>query len=103
VDGQAKQAGVSSGHQPLRTVTSETILGDFTTNTVGPLILFQSFVSLLESSNIAKFVIISSLLGQITESLNWPHNAYGLSKAGANFIAKKINQEEEHVVSFPIQ
>lgn len=99
----AKRVGVSSGEQPIRTVTAETIQTDFTINTIGPLVLFQSFVSLLENSKIAKFVIISTLLGQITESLPWPHNAYGLSKAGANFIAKKIDQETESVISFPIQ
>jgi len=81
----------------------DTIQGDFTVNTIGPLILFQSFVSLLESSTNAKFVVISSMLGQVTESLPWPHNAYGLSKAAVNFVTKKIDQETENVVSFPIQ
>jgi hypothetical protein len=43
------------------------------------------------------------MLGQVTESLSWPHDAYGLSKAAVNFVAKKIDQETEHVISFPIQ
>jgi norsolorinic acid ketoreductase len=81
----------------------DTIQADFTINTIGPLILFQSFVSLLESSRNAKFVVISSMLGQVTESLPWPHDAYGLSKAAVNFVIKKIDQETEHVIAFPIQ
>jgi len=97
------RAGVSSGQQPIRTVTVDTIQADFTINTIGPLVLFQSFAPLLESSKIAKFVVISSMLGQVTESQPWPHNAYGLSKAAVNFVAKKIDQETEHVISFPIQ
>jgi NAD(P)-dependent dehydrogenase (short-subunit alcohol dehydrogenase family) len=99
----ADYTGVSSGHQPITTVTPATLQTDFLINTVGPLVLFQAFATLLEKSKDAKFVIISSALGQIEESLPWPHNAYGLSKAGANFIAKKIDQEVEGVTSFPIQ
>ena len=95
--------GVSSGVQPISTVSAETIQADFTINTIGPLVLFQSFAPLLESSDIAKFVVISSMLGQVTESLPWPHNAYGLSKAAVNFIVKKIDQETEGVAAFPIQ
>jgi len=57
----------------------------------------------LKASKIAKFVIISSTAGQIEESLPYPLNAYGVSKAGANFIAKKIDQEVDYVIAFPIQ
>jgi len=103
VDVVIANAGVTSGAQPIRTVSAETIQADFTINTIGPVILFQSFASLLEASKNAKFVVISSLLGQIAESLPWPHNAYGLSKAGVNFVAKKIDQEHETIISFPIQ
>jgi len=67
------------------------------------LILFQTFASLLNASKIAKFIVISSTAGQIEDGLPYPLNGYGLSKAGANFIAKKIDQEVDYVTSFPIQ
>ena len=57
----------------------------------------------MEASKIAKFIVISSTAGQIEESLPYPLNAYGVSKAGANFIAKKIDQEVDYVIAFPIQ
>jgi NAD(P)-dependent dehydrogenase (short-subunit alcohol dehydrogenase family) len=95
--------GSHSGVQPILTATAKALQSDFTTNTVGPLILFQSFASLLKASKIAKFIVISSTAGQIEESLPYPLNGYGLSKAGANFIAKKIDQEVDYVTAFPIQ
>jgi NAD(P)-dependent dehydrogenase (short-subunit alcohol dehydrogenase family) len=70
-------------------------------------VLYQSFADLLSASKAdggaAKFVTISSVIGQITDSGPWVYNAYGLSKAGANFFAKKLNQEVSDVISFPIQ
>jgi len=57
----------------------------------------------LKASKIAKFIVISSTAGQIEESLPYPLNGYGLSKAGANFIVKKIDQEVDYVTAFPIQ
>jgi NAD(P)-dependent dehydrogenase (short-subunit alcohol dehydrogenase family) len=84
-------------------VPIEALQADFNTNTVGPVILFQAFATLLQASKAAKFVIISSALGRIEESLPWPSSGYGLSKAGANFVAKKINQEVEGVISFPVR
>jgi len=57
----------------------------------------------LEASENAKFVAISSTCGQIADSLPFPYDGYGLSKAGLNYIAKKINQEVQGVISFPLQ
>jgi NAD(P)-dependent dehydrogenase (short-subunit alcohol dehydrogenase family) len=82
------------------------VLSDFHVNALGPLILYQAFTSLLSSSTAPagfKFVVISSVLGQIAESLPYPYNAYGISKAAVNFIAKKIDQEDERVMAFPVQ
>jgi NAD(P)-dependent dehydrogenase (short-subunit alcohol dehydrogenase family) len=95
--------GSHSGVQPILTATAEALQSDFTTNTIGPLILFQSFASLLKASKISKFIVISSTAGQIEDSLPYPLNGYGLSKAGANYVAKKIDQEVDFVTSFSIQ
>lgn len=79
---------------------------DFETNTIGPVVLYQAFASLLSASDApggAKFVIISAILGQIADSLPYDYNAYGISKAGANYVAKKLNQTVPSLISFPIQ
>jgi hypothetical protein len=90
----------------MATITPEQIRSDFDTNTLGPLILYQAFAKLLAASDVAggsKFVVVSSLLGQIAESLPFPYNAYGLSKAAVNFVVKKIDQEDSAVTAFPMQ
>jgi len=84
-------------------VNQADILSDFQVNSIGPLVLFQSFLSLITAIERTKFVVISSVLGQIAESLPYTYNAYGVSKAAVNFIAKKIHQETPQVIAFPIQ
>lgn len=84
-------------------MTRGDILTDFQVNTLGPLVLFQSFMSLLTTTEGAKFVVISSVLGQIAESTPYTYNAYGLSKAAVNFLAKKIDQETPQLIAFPVQ
>jgi NAD(P)-dependent dehydrogenase (short-subunit alcohol dehydrogenase family) len=98
--------GVSTGLTPVSSVSVADMLSDFKINTLGPIVLYQAFANLLAASDAAggaKFVIISSILAQIEESLPYPYNAYGVSKAGANFLAKKIDQEVPEMISFPIQ
>jgi NAD(P)-dependent dehydrogenase (short-subunit alcohol dehydrogenase family) len=99
-------SGTSTGITPLSTVKPAQMRSDFETNTIGPVVLFQAFAPLLSSSDApggAKFVIISAILGQIEDSLPYQYNAYGISKAGANYIAKKLNQTIPDLISFPIQ
>jgi norsolorinic acid ketoreductase len=100
---KAYLSATNSGVQPIASVTPATLRNEIEINTIGPLVLFQAFASLLEASKTAKFIPISTLLGQIEESLPYPYNGYGLSKAGLNYIAKKIDQEVQNVISFPIQ
>jgi NAD(P)-dependent dehydrogenase (short-subunit alcohol dehydrogenase family) len=86
-------------------VTLADLKSDFEVNTIGPIVLYQAFVSLLLSSDQPggpKFVIVSSLLAQIKDSMPYEYEAYGISKAGANFVAKKVDQMNPGIVGFPI-
>ncbi|AEO66419.1 uncharacterized protein THITE_2144003 [Thermothielavioides terrestris NRRL 8126] len=72
---------------------------DFEVNAVGPAKLFRAVWPLLERASavggVGKFVLVSSSLGSIglldQESL--PGVAYGMSKAAANWWAKKVSVE----------
>jgi hypothetical protein len=67
--------------------------------------LYQAFASLLlasDQSGGAKFVIVSSILAQIKDSMPYEYEAYGISKAGANFVAKKVDQMNAGIIGFPI-
>jgi norsolorinic acid ketoreductase len=82
------------------------VRSDFETNTIGPIVLFQAFESLLAASDAAggpKFIIISSVLAQIAEASDYSYDAYGISKAAVNFVSKKLSQEVPNLISFPMQ
>jgi norsolorinic acid ketoreductase len=99
-------SGTSTGRATIATATISQLRSDFETNTIGPVVLFQAFASLLSASTAvggAKFVIISSILGQITEASEYSYDAYGISKAAANFVAKKLSQEVSGLIAFPMQ
>jgi NAD(P)-dependent dehydrogenase (short-subunit alcohol dehydrogenase family) len=94
-------SGITS---PQCTVANETIVElqrQLETNTFGPLILYQTFASLLGSG--AKFVVISSLAGKITDAIPFSLTAYGASKAAVNYITKKLDQESPDLIAFPVQ
>jgi norsolorinic acid ketoreductase len=102
----ALMSGSSTGRATIASATLDQLRSDFETNTIGPIVLFQAFESLLAASDVAggaKFVIVSSILGQITEASDYSYDAYGISKAGANFVAKKLSQEVPSLISFPMQ
>lgn len=101
---EADPPGVSSGITDLKTVTTAQLHSDFNVNILGPIVLYQNFVgSLAKSDTSAKFVVISSEIAQITNMPPYPMASYGISKAGVNFVAKKINEDNKELISFPMQ
>jgi len=99
-------AGIANSYAPTAEETIAQYREHFEINSIGPVILFQATFPLLKSSQTPKFIIISTLLGTIgsMESLGQTFNvsAYGSSKAAANFIAKKIHEENKFLISFPL-
>jgi NAD(P)-dependent dehydrogenase (short-subunit alcohol dehydrogenase family) len=98
--------GSSTGNMTIAGAKLSQVRSDFETNTIGPIVLFQAFESLLAASDAAggpKFIIISSVLAQITEASDYSYDAYGISKAAVNFVAKKLSQEVPILISFPMQ
>ena len=65
----------------------------FAVNSVGPFKLFKASWPFLERSDDRKFVLISSSMGSIAglDEEDMPGLAYGMSKAAANYLAKKIS------------
>ena len=76
----------------------------FAVNTLGALITFQAFYSLLEASISPKFIVVSTAVASIAEQENilFPATAYGASKAAVNYITKKIHMENPRLISFPL-
>ncbi|KAK0721585.1 hypothetical protein B0T26DRAFT_641377 [Lasiosphaeria miniovina] len=85
-------AGSSSGfHDILATDPDFDLLHDFVVNAAGPAKLFRAVWPLLDP----EFVLITSSLGSIgcLDEESMPSTAYGMSKAAANWFAKKLSVE----------
>ncbi|CAK7203303.1 hypothetical protein SEUCBS139899_006034 [Sporothrix eucalyptigena] len=102
IDTVVANAGNSSGlDKSLLQTDPEDVVGDCTINAAGPLRLFRATWPLLEASlkqasslPAARFILVSSTMGSIgvqdTESMP-VGTSYGMSKAAANWFAKKAS------------
>jgi len=106
IDVLIANAGISKSVNKAVTELISEVREHFEVNTLGPLILFQASYKLLKNSASPKFIVLSSGMASIgdMDNLPFPNTAYGSSKAAANYITKKINQENQDInlIAFPI-
>ncbi|KAK9365370.1 hypothetical protein V1509DRAFT_633234 [Lipomyces kononenkoae] len=97
-------AGIAKYWGTVLDTPSEEFVDHYNVNTLGPVLLFQATWSLLDRVTSPKFVVITSLLGSITEIDNFPlpNAAYASSKAAINFIARKLHFEHEKLLVITI-
>ncbi|KAF8193051.1 NAD(P)-binding protein [Pholiota molesta] len=77
---------------------------EFSVNTLGPIVLFQSTRELLKASPLPRFVPISSAGGSvdfIPQMGAMDASPYGASKAALNWVTRKIHFENEWLIVFP--
>jgi NAD(P)-dependent dehydrogenase (short-subunit alcohol dehydrogenase family) len=86
-------AGISGGRDPIPEITAGKLREVYETNVFGPVQITHSFLPLLEKSEKAVIVYVSSGLGSITLALDpnsisfqFPALAYGSAKAALNMI-----------------
>ena len=89
---------------PLSAVDPAQVEAHISVNTIGPLLLFQAVLPLLQRSPEPKFVLLGSPLGSIggMENRPLPMGAYGVSKAAAHYLVRKIHFENEWLVAFAV-
>ncbi|KIW15504.1 hypothetical protein PV08_05550 [Exophiala spinifera] len=98
-------AGTSGSIARVEALTPSDLVETFKINAVGPVLLFSAVAPLLkQSQSKPRFVTITSCLGTIgnMEEYPFPASSYGMSKAALNFATKKIHQENEHLIAFPM-
>ncbi|OIW28308.1 NAD(P)-binding protein [Coniochaeta ligniaria NRRL 30616] len=87
-------AGGTSGFRDVPSTSAQDMRYDFDLNAVGTAELFRVTWPLLECSGkgTKKFVVVSSSVGSIggLAEENFPATAYGMSKAAANWWARKV-------------
>lgn len=97
-------AGISKYFGKAELTPAKQMFEHFQVNSVGPLLLFQATRPLLSATINAKFIVISSGAGSISnmENLEVENTAYGSSKAAVNFVTRKIHFENPDLIAFPI-
>ncbi|KAK0715273.1 hypothetical protein B0H67DRAFT_645045 [Lasiosphaeris hirsuta] len=95
VDVVVANAGGSAGFRGILETEAEDLVGDFVVNAVGPVKLFRGVWGLMGGGEGRKFVLVTSSVGSIggLEEESFPSTAYGMSKAAANWFAKKLSVE----------
>jgi short-subunit dehydrogenase len=88
---------------PFTDVNVSDLRANFEVNTVGFLVLYKAFSSLLAAAPKPKLIAISSFAGQIAEKKEGIEVGYGTSKAALNYIVTKIDQQDPELIAFAIQ
>lgn len=101
VDVLVSNAGLLEGITPTLQTSLKNVRDQFEVNTIGPLVLIQAFWPLLEKSDAPKFFVLSSTLASIgdMEAAPVPFFGYGLSKAAANYLVRKVHFENPTLTS----
>ncbi|KAF8970814.1 NAD(P)-binding protein [Flammula alnicola] len=104
VDVVVANAGISTYLGSAAETPIETFREHFEVNVTGVLILFQAVYDLLKASASPKFVPITSGIASLTAYISLPigNAAYGVSKAGLNWLSRKIHFENEWLTCFPL-
>ncbi|KJZ71831.1 hypothetical protein HIM_08759 [Hirsutella minnesotensis 3608] len=95
VDVAIANAGYTDVYNTMRATDPEEVRCCFEVNAVGPLKLLQACWPLLQQAGGGKFVLMTSVMGSkgSLDEKYWPGLAYGMSKAAANLMAKKVSIE----------
>ncbi|KAH9478242.1 putative oxidoreductase C24B10.20 [Psilocybe cubensis] len=105
VDTVIANAAIWNSFTPVSEVSVKDFEEHFHVNTTGPIVLFQSMLSLLKKSISPRFISVSSIGGCIGMGLV-PTQAgaicYGASKAALNWATRKIHFENDWLVAFPL-
>lgn len=101
VDVLISNAGLLDIIAPVLETPADQVRKHFEVNTIAPFTLIKAFFPLLSASSAPKFLVITSAIGSITdmESFPVPFFAYGVSKAAANFLVRKLHFENPTLTS----
>lgn len=106
IDVVTANAGIADYYGSAADTPTAELQAHLAVNTVGVLMLFQAVWRLLKSAEGSwpKFVVLSSSVASISSADKIPlaATAYGASKAATNYIVRKIHQENEWLIAFPV-
>lgn len=93
-------AGIINSTPFVREATPEGLLEHYNINVISPVLLYQATRELLLQSKNPKFIATSGSGGSIAqqEKIKVPLAEYGPSRAGLNWLFRKVHFEEEKIV-----
>ncbi|KAB2572375.1 putative sterigmatocystin biosynthesis ketoreductase stcE [Lasiodiplodia theobromae] len=102
-------AGILKNFPQVKDVRPAEMKEHFDVNVVGPVVLFQAVLPLLEAAtkdgaSPPKFITIGSSAGSIggMELRPFPNAAYAPGKAALHYLTKKIHTEHPELIALPI-
>jgi len=90
LDALVNNAAIMDDDKNVLEADADTVLGAFTTNTLGPLYVTQAFVPLLKKSPHASVINMSSGLGQLND-MGDTYPAYSISKTALNAVTRQFS------------
>lgn len=100
-------AGIGHSGAPVAEIPVSVVREHFEINTIGPILLFQSFKPLLQASKSGnpKFLALTTALGSLTLQESFAHlplqfTPYSISKVALNLVVKKINIDEPWLTAY---
>ncbi|KAL4999768.1 hypothetical protein BDV10DRAFT_183919 [Aspergillus recurvatus] len=104
IDTVISNAGICDHWGPVLEMKDADVLTHFQVNTLGPLRLFHALAPLLKNASAPKFIYISTLLSSISgiDQIDSLTAAYGMSKAAGNYLMRKIDAENGHLITLSI-
>ncbi|KAI8950685.1 hypothetical protein F4801DRAFT_548026 [Xylaria longipes] len=97
-------AGYGTVYGDLSQVKPDDVRRTVEVNVIGPLCLFQAVRPLLEAGERPRFVLMGTPIASIAamENSPWPMAAYGMSKAAAHYLTRKVHCESPGITAFVI-
>lgn len=93
-------SGINAQYGPAASVEASDLQSHYLVNAIGPVLLFQATLPLLQKSDSAKFFNMSTFAASITDIDQFPAQSvsYGMSKAAANYVIRKLHFDHESIV-----
>jgi NAD(P)-dependent dehydrogenase (short-subunit alcohol dehydrogenase family) len=90
LDVLVNNAAIMEDKKSIAEVGDDTLLGTFTTNTLGPVRVTQAFLPLLAKNGHASVINLSSGLGQLSDMAD-TYPAYSISKTALNAVTRQFS------------
>lgn len=100
VDILINNAGIiTEGPKDLAGLSAESLIKSFNVNAIGPTLVCQALLPVLQKSSAPRVVNITSKMGSVADNSSGSYYAYRMSKAALNMFCKSFSVDFPKIVS----